>query len=79
MIRKTGFVKPFFAVVVPLLAGVGVATIADSKILGKAPGYDEPISPGFKPKKLVWFIGAFVLAHYAIKFLTKKLNIHLLK
>jgi len=45
-------------VLLQVLAGVGVAHAMDKVLPGKAPNY-QPVSPGLRPAKLLYFLGAF--------------------
>lgn len=61
-------------VLLSLLAGVGVSTAMDKFLPGKAPGY-EPVSPGWKPAKLLWFLAAFGGGALAWNFVNRKFHI----
>lgn len=62
-------------IVLPLLAGVGVAIFADKNLAGKAPGYEEPVSPGINPKKIAWFLAVFAVGNILFSFISKKLKL----
>jgi len=66
---------------VQVLAGAGVMNLLDTFIKPKVGPtyYPEPISPGFRFPKILWFIAAFVVGIMLLKFIGKKLNIKLLK
>jgi len=66
-------------IVLPLLAGVGVATLADKKLAGKLPGYEEPVSPGLSVKKIAWFLAVFAVGNFIFHFVARKLNLKNLK
>ena len=61
-------------VLLQLLAGVGIATAMDKFFPGKAPQY-EKVSPGFKPMKLLYFLGAFGIGAVAWNFVNRKFHI----
>lgn len=69
------FLGRILRVVLPLAAGIGVATFADKQLAGKAPGYEEPISPGLKPKKIAWFLITFAVGNLIFAFISKKLKL----
>lgn len=63
-----------------VLAGVGVSEMFDKFVQPKVPEYyPEPVSPGFRLPKILWFIAAFVVGIMLLKFIGKKLNIKILK
>jgi len=63
------------------LAGMGVMNLLDTFVRPKVGpvAYPETISPGFKIPKLLWFVGAFVVAALLLKFVGRKLKISILK
>lgn len=61
-------------VVLQLLAGVGIAEFMDKIFPSKISGY-EPISPGFRPRKLLFFALAFGGGAIAWNFLNRKFHI----
>ena len=62
-------------------AGMGVMNLLDTFIKPKVGpvAYPETISPGFRMPKILWFIGAFVIAVLALRFFGKQFKIQLLK
>lgn len=62
-------------IILPLLAGIGIAIFADKKLAGKLPGYDEPVSPGIAPKKIAWFLAVFAVGNLAFHFISRKLKL----
>lgn len=62
-------------IILPLLAGIGIATVADKKLAGKLPGYEAPVSPGVSPKKIVWFLAVFAVGNVLFHFVAKKLKL----
>jgi hypothetical protein len=66
--------KKILAIILPLLAGVGVAIFADKNLAGKVPGYDEPVAPGVTPKKIAWFVAVFAVGNIAFHFVARKLK-----
>lgn len=66
--------KKILAIILPLLAGVGVAVFADKNLAGKIPGYDEPVAPGLTPKKVGLFLAVFAVGNIAFHFLARKLK-----
>jgi len=61
--------------ILSLLAGVGVADMADRFLPGKVKGY-EPISPGFRlGRKLLFFVGAMGAGALAWNFVNRKFHI----
>lgn len=61
-------------VMLKLLAGVGIATAMDKFLPGKAPNY-EPVSPGFKPFKILYFLIAFAGGSLAWNWINRKFHI----
>ena len=57
-----------------LLAGVGGAELADKIFPGKVRGY-EAVSPGLKPRKLLFFLGAMTAGGLAWNFINRKFHI----
>jgi len=57
-----------------MLAGVGGAELADKIFPGKVKGY-EAVSPGLKPRKLLFFIGAMTAGGLAWNFINRKFHI----
>lgn len=58
-----------------LLAGVGVADMADRILPGKVPGY-TPVSPGLRPgRKLFFFLGTMGAGALAWNFINRKFHI----
>lgn len=57
-----------------LLAGVGIAELMDKLIPSRVPDY-EPVSPGLKPRKLLFFAIAFGGGALVWNFLNKKFHI----
>ena len=70
-----------FRIVLQVAAGMGVMNLLDTFIKPKVGPvvYPETISPGFKVPKIFWFVGAFVVAILALRFLGKQFKIQLLK
>ena len=66
--------KKILAIILPLLAGLGVAVFADKNLAGKVPGYDEPVAPAVTPKKIAWFLAVFAVGNIAFHFLARKLK-----
>lgn len=62
-------------IVLPLLAGIGIATVVDNKLADKLPGYEGPVSPGLSTKKIAWFLAVFAVGNIAFHFIVKKLNL----
>jgi hypothetical protein len=61
-------------IAIQLLAGVGIAEFLDKFAPSKVSGY-EPVSPGFKPRKLLFFILAFGGGALAWNFINRKFHI----
>ena len=57
-----------------LLSGVGVAQVMDKVFPGKVSNY-EPISPGFKLRKLGFFLAAMTAGGLAWNFVNRKFHI----
>lgn len=68
-------IKKILLVVLPLLAGIGLAMISDKTLAGKLPGYDEPVNPGGNTKKLAWFIAIFAVGNILFHFISRKLKL----
>ena len=67
-----------------VLAGLGLGELLDKFVKPKVPViyYPEPISPlsgGFKPWKILWFLIAFIAGIMLLKFIGQKLKIKLLR
>ena len=63
-----------------VLAGVGLSELADKIIRPKVPAYyTENISPGLRFPKILWFIGVFVVAVLALRYIGRKTKISILK
>jgi hypothetical protein len=60
--------------ILQLLAGVGIATAMDKFLPDKVSGY-EPVSPGFKPRKLLFFALAFCGGGLAWNFINRRFHI----
>jgi len=67
-------ITTIFRVLIQLLAGVGIAEFMDKFLPGKAPQYTS-VSPGFKPMKLAYFLGAFGIGAVAWNFVNRKFHI----
>jgi hypothetical protein len=61
-------------ILLQLLAGVGIATAMDKFLPNKVAGYEE-VSPGFRPRKLLFFALAFGGGALAWNFLNRKFHI----
>lgn len=61
-------------VVIQLLAGVGIAEFMDKIFPSKVSGY-EPVSPGLKPRKLLFFALAFGGGALVWNFINRKFHI----
>lgn len=61
-------------IVLQLLAGVGIATAMDKFLPDKVSGYEQ-VSPGFKPRKLLFFALAFGGGALAWNFVNRKFHI----
>lgn len=61
-------------IVLSLLTGVGLAHTMDKFLPDKVPGY-EPVSPGFRPQKLLFFAAAFGGGALLWNFLNRKFHI----
>ena len=61
-------------ILLSIFAGVGVASAMDKFLPGKAPNY-EPISPGFRPMKLLYFALAFGIGAWLWKTVDRKFHI----
>jgi len=57
-----------------LLTGVGVAHTMDKFLPSKVPGY-VPVSPGLKPAKLLYFLGAMGGGALLWNFVNRKFHI----
>jgi hypothetical protein len=57
-----------------LLSGVGVAQVMDKILPDKVPNY-EPVSPGLKPRKLLFFLGAMTAGGLAWNFINRKFHV----
>jgi len=64
-----------------VLAGMGVMNLLDTFVKPKVGpvAYPEPIYPGFKVPKILWFVGAFVVAVMLLKFIGRKMKIAIFK
>jgi len=62
-------------------AGIGIADLMDRFVKPQVPVqyYPEPVSPGFKPLKILWLGVAFVAGFILLKWLGKTLKIQILK
>jgi len=56
------------------MSGVGFAELADKVFPGKVKNY-EPVSPGFKPRKLAFFLGAMTVGGLVWNFVNRKFHI----
>jgi len=64
-----------FRVLLQVLAGVGVAELADKILPSKVSGY-EPVSPGLRlGRKLVFFLGTMGAGALAWNFVNRKFHI----
>lgn len=61
-------------IILQLLAGVGIASAMDKFLPDKVSGYEE-VSPGFKPRKLLFFALAFGGGALLWNFLNRKFHI----
>lgn len=65
---------------VQVLAGVGVAKLADKVAPDKVPTYPtEGVAPQLSAPKIVWFFVTMIAGAMIAKFIGKKFNIKLLK
>jgi hypothetical protein len=67
-------ISTILRVIIQLLAGVGIAEFMDKFLPTKVSGY-EPVSPGFKPRKLLFFALAFGGGAIAWNFVNRKFHI----
>lgn len=71
---------PILRIVAQVLAGVGVAKLADKVAPDKIPGYPaEGVAGGLNGKKLVLFAAAVTAGVILVKKIGKMLNIKILK
>jgi hypothetical protein len=64
-----------FRVLLQILAGVGVAELADKILPSKVSGY-EPVSPGLRVgRKLAFFVGTMGVGALAWNFINRKFHI----
>ena len=56
------------------LAGVGALEALDRLLPGKVPSY-ERVSPGLKPRKLLFFLGGLTAGGLAWNFINRKFHI----
>lgn len=68
-------------ILLQVAAGMGVMNLLDTFVKPKVGPvyYPEPVFPGIKVPKVLWFAGAFVLAILALKWVGRKMKIQILK
>jgi hypothetical protein len=73
-------IRSILSVATLVLSGVGISEMFDKFVKPKVPTYyPEPISPGFKPMKLIWLVVAFFIAKKILQFVGKKTKLSILK
>jgi hypothetical protein len=67
--------------VLQVAAGVGLADLLDRFVKPQVPAqyYPEPVSPGFKPFKIIWLAVAFAAGFMLLKWLGRILKIRIIK
>jgi hypothetical protein len=68
-------ISKILSIVMPLLAGIGIAVLADKNLVGKVPGYDEPVAPAITPKKIALFLAVFAVGNMIFRFVSRKLKL----
>jgi hypothetical protein len=75
---RSGLVSSIIKIAVPVIAGIGLATVADKNLVDKIPVFEET-GLTLEPKKILTIVVIFTVATLLVRFIGKKMNINLLK